>query len=146
MCSTRKGGQYYFGMKIYVGADVNSGAVHDVSVTAANKADISPLPGLLREDDEAVFGDAGYASDTYKRGARQLGMSWCVNDKRKPGQGNLSASQKKRNRRNSRVRARVEHVFRITCLQQAGGSSLSRHAVGRVAGAGCAHCGVGGRY
>ena len=62
--------------------------------------------------------------------------------KRKPGQGNLSASQKKRNRRNSRVRARVEHVFRIikcqfgyrkvrykglaknkaqvTCLQQAG--------------------------
>ena len=40
--------------------------------------------------------------------------------KRKPGQGNLSASQKKRNRRNSRVRVRVEHVFRITCLLQAG--------------------------
>ena len=40
--------------------------------------------------------------------------------KRKPGQGNLSASQKKRNRRNSRVRARAEHVFRITCLLQAG--------------------------
>ena len=117
MRSTRKGGQYYFGMKIHVGADVNSGAVHDVSVTAANEADISQLPGLLREDDEAVFGDAGYASDTYKRGARQLGMSWCVNDKRKPGQGNLSASQKKRNRRNSRVRARVEHVFRIIKCQ-----------------------------
>ena len=80
MRSTRKGGQYYFGIKIHVGADVNSGAVHSVAVTAANEADISPLPGLLREDDEAVFGDAGYASDTYKRGARQLGMSWCVND------------------------------------------------------------------
>ena len=37
--------------------------------------------------------------------------------KRKPGQGNLSASQKKRNRRNSRVRARVEQVFRIIKCQ-----------------------------
>ena len=53
------------------------------------------MPGLLRDDDEAVFGDAGYASDTYKRGARQLGMSWCVNDKRKPGQGKLERLAKK---------------------------------------------------
>ena len=39
-------------------------------------------------------------------------MRWCVNDKRKPGK-NLSASQKKRNRKQSSVRARVEHVFRV---------------------------------
>ena len=44
--------------------------------------------------------------------------------KRKPGQGNLSATQKKRNRRNFRVRAWVEHVFRITCLLQAGQVSV----------------------
>ena len=40
-----------------------------------------------------------------------------MNDKRKPGRGNLSASQKQRNRRNSRVRARGEHVFRIIKCQ-----------------------------
>ena len=40
-----------------------------------------------------------------------------MNDKRKPGRGNLSASQKQRNRRHSRVRARVEHIFRILKCQ-----------------------------
>ena len=65
----------------------------------------------------AVFGDAGYASDRDKRGARALGIGWYVNEKRKPGRGNLSASEKQRNRRNSRVRARVEHVFRIIKCQ-----------------------------
>ena len=71
-------------MKIHIGADVDSGAVHSVSVTAANRADISELPNLLRENDQVVFGDAGYASDEYKRGARALGMVWRVQDKAKP--------------------------------------------------------------
>ena len=79
MRSTRKGGQYYFGMKMHIGADVNRGAAHEVAVTAANEADIGQLPNLLRADDEAVFGDAGYASDRDKRGARALG--WYVHDK-----------------------------------------------------------------
>ncbi|MDE2388327.1 MAG: transposase [Betaproteobacteria bacterium] len=60
----------------------------------------------------SAFGDAGYASDEYERGSRQLGMRWCVQDKRKPGQ-NLSGSQKKRNRKYSSIRARVEYVFRV---------------------------------
>lgn len=120
MHQTKKGNQWYFGMKIHIGADVDSGAVHSVSVTAANRADIGELPHLLRPDDRVVFGDAGYASDEYKRGARALGMTWRVQDKAKPkasvGAG-LSASQKKRNRRNSGIRARVEHVFRIVKRQ-----------------------------
>jgi len=75
MHQTKKGNQWYFGMKIQIGADVDSGAVHSVRVTAANRADISELPNLLRESDQVVFGDAGYASDEYKRGARALGWS-----------------------------------------------------------------------
>ena len=116
MHSTQKNGQWYFGMKIHIGADVNSGAVHSVTVTPANTADITELPKLLREDDEAVFGDAAYTSDEYKRGARHLGMRWCVNDKRKPNK-KLSSKQKKRNRKQSSVRARVEHIFRIIKCQ-----------------------------
>ncbi|WP_340123687.1 IS5 family transposase [Methylobacter svalbardensis] len=112
MHQTRKGQQWYFGMKIHIGADVDSGAVHTVITTAANVADINELPKLLREDDRVIFADAGYTSDEYRRGARYLGIRWCVNDKRKPGK-NLSASQKKRNRKQSSVRARVEHVFRV---------------------------------
>ena len=57
MHQTKKGNQWYFGMKIHVGADVNSGLAHTVAVTAANEADVSQLPNLLREDDRAVFGD-----------------------------------------------------------------------------------------
>jgi IS5 family transposase len=120
MHQTKKGNQWYFGMKIHIGADVDSGAAHSVSVTAANRADISELPNLLRENDQVVFGDAGYASDEYKRGARALGMVWRVQDKAKP-KGSLGAalsgSQKKRNRRNSAIRARVEHLFRIVKRQ-----------------------------
>ncbi len=112
LVSSQKGNQWYFGMKIHIGADVNSGAVHSVTVTPANTADITELPNLLREDDEAVFGDAAYTSDEYKRGARHLGILWCVNDKRKPNK-KLSSKQKKRNRKQSSVRARVEHIFRI---------------------------------
>jgi IS5 family transposase len=120
MHQTKKGNQWYFGMKIDMGADVDSGAAHSVSVTAAHRADISELPNLLRESDQVVFGDAGYASDEYKRGARALGMVWRVQDKAKP-KGSLGAalsgSQKKRNRRNSAIRARVEHLFRIVKRQ-----------------------------
>lgn len=112
MHQTKKGKQWYFGMKIHVGADVDSGAVHTVEVTAANEADITVLPKLLRPEDEVIFADAGYASDEYKRGSRKLGLRWCVQDKRKPGH-ELSSSQKKRNRKQSSIRARVEHVFRV---------------------------------
>ncbi|MGZ5000166.1 MAG: IS5 family transposase [Methylomonas sp.] len=116
MHQTKKGNPWYFGMKIPVGADVNSGAVHRVTVTAANTADIAELPKRLREDDQVLFGDAGYTSDEHKKGSRYLGLNWCVNDKRKPGK-NLSSSQRKRNRQYSSVRARVEHIFRIIKCQ-----------------------------
>ena len=62
----------------------------------------------------ACLPQAGYASDSYKRGARALGSGGYVNDRRKPGRGNLSASEKQRN---SRVRARVAHIFRIIKCQ-----------------------------
>lgn len=116
MHQTRKGNQWYFGMKIHVGADVDSGAAHHVTVTAANQADVSELDNLLRATDKAIFGDSGYAGDKRKRKAREAGRHWCVNDKRKPGR-TLSSSQRKRNRRYSSVRARVEHLFRIIKCQ-----------------------------
>jgi IS5 family transposase len=81
-------------------------ARNSVEITAANEADINVLLKLLRAQDEVIFGDAGYTSEEYKRGSRQLGMRWCVQDKRKPGR-NLSASQKQRNRKHFSIRARV---------------------------------------
>ncbi|MDQ6958569.1 MAG: transposase [Mariprofundaceae bacterium] len=65
---------------------------------------------------ESIRRFAGYTSDEYKRGARMMGINWCVQDKRKPKK-NLSSSQRKRNRRQSSVRARVEHIFRVVKQQ-----------------------------
>jgi IS5 family transposase len=116
MHSTRKNNQYFFGMKIHIGTDVNSNAIHSATVTAANVADITELPNLLRVDDKVIFADAGYTSDSYKRGSRALGLSWKVNDKRKVKK-NMSSTQKNQNRKNSGVRARVEHCFRVVKCQ-----------------------------
>lgn len=116
MHSTKKNNQYYFGMKIHIGTDINSNVIHTATVTAANTADITEMPNLLRADDKVVFADAGYVSDSYKRGGRALGMTLKINDKRKPKK-QLSSSQKKRNRQNSSVRARVEHCFRVIKCQ-----------------------------
>jgi transposase, IS5 family len=116
MHQTKKGNQWYFGMKIHVGADVDSGLAHTVSVTPANVADITELPNLLREDDRAVFGDAAYANNHYKRAARRAGVYWGVALKARP-KSRLGASQKQRNRKHAAIRSRVEHLFRIIKCQ-----------------------------
>jgi IS5 family transposase len=112
MHQTRKGNQWYFGMKIHVGADVNSGLVHTVSVTAANQSDIGQLPYLLRKDDRAVFGDKGYVNNSLKRAARKAGVFWGVSLKASK-QHPLTDANKRFNHRMSSVRARVEHIFRV---------------------------------
>ena len=60
MHQTKKGNQWYFGMKAHIGVDVASGLVHTVVGTAANEADITQTAKLLHGQEENVFGDAGY--------------------------------------------------------------------------------------
>lgn len=116
MHQTKKGNQWYFGMKVHVGADIRSGLAHTVSVTLANEADINQLPNLLREDDRAVLGDAAYGKNAFKRAARKAGVFWCVALKAAPKRP-LSRGQKRRNRKMSSVRSRVEHIFRVVKRQ-----------------------------
>ncbi|WP_086135650.1 IS5 family transposase [Methylocaldum sp. SAD2] len=116
MHQTKKGNQWFFGMKVHVGADVNSGLVHTVSVTPANVSDLSQLPNLLREDDRAVLGDAGYVNNTFKRAARKAGVFWGVALKARPKR-TLTSGQKRRNRKLASVRSRVEHIFRVVKCQ-----------------------------
>ena len=112
MRQTKKGSQYYFGMKIHIGADVNSGLAHTVSVTPANASDVGQLPNLLREDDRAVFGDKGYFDNTLKRAARKAGVYWGVALKA-TSKHKLTSTNKRTNRKRSSIRARVEHLFRV---------------------------------
>jgi len=60
MHQTKKGNQWYFGMKVHTGVDKDSGLIHSVAVTAANVHDLTPAAGLLHGDEHVVYGDAGY--------------------------------------------------------------------------------------
>ena len=60
MHQTKKGNQWYFGMKAHTGVDAGTGYVHSVSVTAANVHDLDQVTALVRADDEVVYADAGY--------------------------------------------------------------------------------------
>ncbi len=60
MKSTRKNGQYFFGMKLHIGTDLNTNIIHTATVTSANESDVGQMPPLLRKSDEVIMGDAGY--------------------------------------------------------------------------------------
>jgi transposase, IS5 family len=60
MHQTKKGNQWYFGMKVHIGVDKDSGLIHSVETTAANVHDLTPAAELLHGDEEVVYADAGY--------------------------------------------------------------------------------------
>ena len=60
MHSSKKGNQWYFGMKIHIGVDAGTGCVHTVTATSGNVSDISEASKLIRDDDDVVYGDSGY--------------------------------------------------------------------------------------
>ena len=116
MSSTKKGNNYHFGMKVHTGVDSQSGLVHTVKVTTASVHDKQEMAGLLHGKEKAVFGDKGYFSDPDKRLARKTGLYWGVLDKAK-SKKRLSHKQKRRNRKLSSIRAKVEHPFRVVKRQ-----------------------------
>lgn len=61
MHQTKKGNQWYHGMKIHSGVDAGIGYVHTITVTSANVHDIDESSKLIRQDDEVVYGDSGYS-------------------------------------------------------------------------------------
>jgi len=58
MHQTKEGGQFLFGMKAHIGADVESGLVHHAHGTAANVADVTQAAELLHGEENAVYADA----------------------------------------------------------------------------------------
>lgn len=112
MSSTKKNNKWYFGMKAHIGVDSKSGLVHSCEFTSAKVHDRECLPSLLHGKEKAVFGDKGYVSDRDKYYARDAEVFWGVLDKGKRKHP-LSKTQKKRNKKLSSIRAKVEHPFQI---------------------------------
>ena len=60
MHQTKKGNQWYYGMKVHIGVDAESGLIHSVETTAANVHDLTPAAELLHGEESVVYADAGY--------------------------------------------------------------------------------------
>ena len=121
MHQTKKGNQWYHGMKVHAGVDAGSGYVHTITGTSANVHDIDQTANLLREDDEVVYGDSGYTGAD-KRPEIAGNENLCNIEFRvnlKPSSIKLSDKyhginwDKEMEHRKSSVRCKVEHPFLI---------------------------------
>jgi IS5 family transposase len=119
MHQTRKGNQWYFGMKAHIGADRDSKLVHTVVVTAANVADITKTSELLHGQEQQVHADAGYTG-VEKRAeivALERKIDWQIARKRGQIKAMAEGAEKETlkavEKAKASVRAFVEHPFHI---------------------------------
>lgn len=120
MCQTKKGSQYYFGMKAHIGVDAGSGYVHTMKTTAANVHDIVEAPFLIRDDDNVVYGDSGYRGLEKRLETRSDANKNTIEVRTTPSIGRIRKMpwgnwgwDKKIAKRNASTRAKVEHPFLI---------------------------------
>jgi IS5 family transposase len=116
MHQTRKGNQWYFGMKAHIGVDAGTGYVHSLRATAANVHDLDEAVNLARADDEVVYVDAGYQGAANRpeiTGDEHLSkIEWRV-AARKGHLKTMPAHDRGVESRKASVRAKVEHPFLI---------------------------------
>jgi len=115
MHQTKKGEQWYFGMKAHIGVDVDSGLVHTVTTTPANEADVEQIADLLHGKEKVVHADAGYTGAPSR--VENADLTWQIAMKRgqvkamPPGAAKRRMEKEERNK--ASIRARVEHPFRV---------------------------------
>ena len=116
MKQTKKGNNWYFGMKAHIGVDAASGLVHTVVGTPANVNDLNVAGQLLHGQEQVAFGDAGYQG-VHKRPEAE-GPTWHV--AMRPGlrrklnpfiQADFAAERVEKMK--ASIRAKVEHPFRV---------------------------------
>ena len=112
MHSTKKGNQFYFGMKIHVGVDRDTKLVHSLVTTPANVHDSNPVGELLHGGESGVWGDSAYMGKTEEINGKAPGAADNTN-RRSTRNRKLTEEETERNRMLSRTRARVEHVFGV---------------------------------
>jgi len=117
MHQTKKGNQWYYGMKVHIGVDKDSGLIHSVETTAANVHDLTPAAELLHGDEEVVYADAGYqgiekrpemeGKTTTFRIAMRPGKRRALPDTAEGRLDDLVETAK------AHIRAKGEHPFRV---------------------------------
>ncbi len=112
MHQTKKGNQWYFGMKAHIGVDSQTKLIHSVAATAANVHDSQMLEDLLHGDETRVWGDSAYAGQGNTLRERAPNAKDFTNKKGSRVRP-LSDGEKTKNKTKSKVRAKVEHPFLV---------------------------------
>jgi len=111
MSSTRKGTDWFFGLKLHVGTDTH-GLAHTAVVTTAKVHDSQQLEDLLHGQETTIYGDRAYINEALRQEYEADGVRWRIQLR---GKRNAPLTERERNwnRARSKVRARVEHIFQI---------------------------------
>lgn len=116
MHQTKKGNQWYFGMKAHIGVDAGTGYIHSVTATAANIHDLDEVTNLVRGDDEVVYADGGYQGVDKRPDVladeHLSGVQFRV-AARKSKLAAMPAPDRVEQARQAGVRAKAEHPFLI---------------------------------
>lgn len=111
MRQTKKGNNWYFGMKVHVGTD-KRGTVHSLTTTHAAEADLNQLPQLLHGEERELYGDRAYWRQADREAFTRRGVRYRVN-RRGHRNAPIPGHWREINRSRSRVRSRVEHGFHV---------------------------------
>jgi IS5 family transposase len=125
MHQTKKGNEWYFGMKAHIGVDAGTGYVHTVTATAANVHDVTEAFKLLRDDDDVAYGDAGYVGIEKRKEIKddpvKSQIEYRINRRlgamRRASTSISNQWDRHIENRKSSVRSKIEHVFRIVKIQ-----------------------------
>ena len=117
MHQTKKGNQWYFGMKAHIGVDDQSGLVHHVECTAANVADVTQVHKLLHGKEGTVCGDSGYTGANKREELQVVKAGFLIAEKPsklRQIKGKRAWQQAvRREYAKASLRAKVEHPFRV---------------------------------
>ena len=122
MHQTKKGNQWYFGMKAHIGVDADSGLVHTVRGTSANVNDVVEANSLLHGQEIDGYADAGYQGADKRpdmpEPTPERKFQWHIAMKRSQRkaldhQQPIPAMQEQLEQVKSKIRAKVEHPFRV---------------------------------
>ncbi len=135
MHQTKKGNQWHFGMKAHIGVDADSGLVHTVIGTAANVNDVTQAGALVHGEESDVFADAGYQGVAKREETQGIEANWHV--AMRPGKRKaldkstpMGEIMHKLEQTKARIRAKVEHPFRVI-KQQFGHAKVRYRALAK---------------
>jgi IS5 family transposase len=107
---TKKNQETHFGYKDHVKVNAKSKLIEEWKVTEASVHDSQAEGDLTKKGDGKMYGDSAYRSEDIEKDLAGKEIESQIHERAYRGQA-LTEEQEESNRRKSKIRARIEHVF-----------------------------------